>query len=541
MTISARALASVLILGAAPAAFAQDPGRLLAIAESGVAKLAGSEWSKLPQGELDCVNQKLAGRGDSVQALAQRGILPGDAPVADIRSLCRSSAALEQASPPTKKYSVDGLALGSRVNADVSAFRDYKCGPSEQFDGFAWCQRTRSDRGRRGPFAATYSVLHAQNGTVVYVNRRQEPSFLTRSEADRDIQGYSREIGEPARITRSPHRAGVPDGMIAIWGKATLEPLDQDSIKILAEGKSPKKGFLVDFIGNFPRSAKEGLPIYRIAGGAGFLWSASFDQTGRGTLRLLAVDASGLYPPVPAQASPAQASTVVASAAPEPQNVSEPAPEKVNSVDPAGKISNANPNQPLVLASGPPSENLDTLVLAQYDAQKASLDAKSSARGNAIIGLVVLFLVATFWHVMKSRRRAKQSDDLTESATVAPAKPQATLPDFSAAASAPAVPESIAAGGEQRLVENKPVKSFDDGAMVNQLAHTLGVQEPTGSAPQLACVPCYRETSNLAGFDVLLRRRYYLKDALHLSADHVRQESASILDKNKINAGHYLE
>src|SRR5262245_2743404 len=51
----------------------------------------------------------------------------------------------------------------------------------------------------------------------------------------------------------------------------------------------------------------------------------------------------------------------------------------------------------------------------------------------------------------------------------------------------------------------------------------------------------YRETSDLAGFDVLLRPRYYLKDALHLSADHVRQETASILDKNKINAGHYLE
>jgi hypothetical protein len=76
-------------------------------------------------------------------------------------------------------------------------------------------------------------------------------------------------MGETARIKKMPHRAGLPDGIIALWGKATLEPLDQDSIKILAQGTSPKKGLLVDFIGNFARSAKKGLPIYRISGGAG--------------------------------------------------------------------------------------------------------------------------------------------------------------------------------------------------------------------------------------------------------------------------------
>jgi hypothetical protein len=67
-----------------------------------------------------------------------------------------------------------------------------------------------------------------------------------------------------------PHQAALPDGMIALWGKTTLEPLDQDSIKILGEGKSPKKGLLVDFIGNFARSAKEGLcgPLVSIRQGA---------------------------------------------------------------------------------------------------------------------------------------------------------------------------------------------------------------------------------------------------------------------------------
>ena len=85
----------------------------------------------------------------------------------------------------------------------------------------------------------------------------------------------------------------MADGVIAIWGKITLERLDQESVKQLADGKSPKKGLLIDFIGNFVRSAKEGLPIYRIDGGPGFIWGASFDRKGRGTRRMAAMDASG--------------------------------------------------------------------------------------------------------------------------------------------------------------------------------------------------------------------------------------------------------
>jgi hypothetical protein len=101
--------------------------------------------------------------------------------------------------------------------------------------------------------------------------------------------------------------------VLATWGKVTLEPLDSDSINTLAEGRSPKKGYLIDFIGNFARSAKEGLPIYRISGGAGFLWVTSYDQRGRGTLRFAAIDSSAIYPtPLPSEArsSDAQATTL---------------------------------------------------------------------------------------------------------------------------------------------------------------------------------------------------------------------------------------
>jgi hypothetical protein len=226
--------------------------------------------------------------------------------IASTIALCLAGTANAQVRPgepiagqaPT--YAVDGLALGSKVRFESAAYRDYKCGPSEQFDGFTWCQRWRRDSERRGPFEATYSILHAKDGTVVYANRHQQPAFFDAGETDRDIQNYSRRFGETPRITRIPRRSGTSDAMLATWGKVELEPLDNDSVRSLAEGKSPRKGLLVDFLGNFTRSAQEGLPIYRIVGGAGFVWAASFDQRGRGTLRFAAVDPSGLTPiPVP--------------------------------------------------------------------------------------------------------------------------------------------------------------------------------------------------------------------------------------------------
>jgi hypothetical protein len=213
-------------------------------------------------------------------------------------------------------YAVSGVALGATVPFGSSTYREYKCGPSDQFDGFTWCQKTRKEKERRGTFNATYSILHSRDGAAVYVNRYQEPAFFGANEADNDIQQYTRKIGELPRITRMPHRAGFPTGILASWGKVELEPLDNDSIKALAEGRHPTaKGYFVDFIGDFTRSAKERLPIYRLSGGAGFVWVASFDQKGRGTLRLTAVDASALAPTTTPKPPPEMVETPQAQAA----------------------------------------------------------------------------------------------------------------------------------------------------------------------------------------------------------------------------------
>jgi hypothetical protein len=230
-------------------------------------------------------------------------VLTGITVLAHAASIGHATAATE--------YAVDGLAVATELNFAGPSYREYKCNPSEQFEGLIWCQKTRAEKGRRGSQSTAHSLLHSKDGKVLYINRSQEPASFNPSESERNIERYSRQLGELPRILKAPHRSGLPHGVIAVWGKIALEPLDQDSIKLLAGGKNPRKGLLIDYLRDFTRSAKEGLPIYRIVGGPGFIWAASFDQKGRGTLRLAAVDVSGFAPapdaaPVEEIAAPTQ-------------------------------------------------------------------------------------------------------------------------------------------------------------------------------------------------------------------------------------------
>lgn len=51
---------------------------------------------------------------------------------------------------------------------------------------------------------------------------------------------------------------------------------------------------MVDYLGDFRKSAQEALPVFLISGGAGMIYSATFDEAGRGSLRLAIADASKL-------------------------------------------------------------------------------------------------------------------------------------------------------------------------------------------------------------------------------------------------------
>jgi hypothetical protein len=199
-------------------------------------------------------------------------------------------------------YSVTGVVIGSRVDFDSTAYQEYRCGASEVFDGLTLCVKRTDDTDQRGPFVAYDGLLHSGDGMVVYASRYQDPAYWRDDEVEEDIGYYSRELGEAPTFLTMPTRDELPNAVIATWGKVVLEPVDAKSKKILATGKNPKIGALIDFLGNYELSTRNDLPVYRVSGGAGFIWAASWDSNGRGNLRMLAINPSEL--PTPANVNP---------------------------------------------------------------------------------------------------------------------------------------------------------------------------------------------------------------------------------------------
>jgi hypothetical protein len=190
-------------------------------------------------------------------------------------------------------YVVDGLTLGGQVKSGNQAYRAYQCRPSDQFSGFIWCheEHTTPDN----TVMRSHSILQSQDGTAYYVDSYFQPAFFDPNDIQNEIDRMSSEFRREARIIQMPKREGLPSAVMAIWGAIQLEPLKPDEISVVASGGSPP-GFLVSFLGDEERSAKAGVPVYRLAGGAGFLWAATFDQNGRGVLRYLAIDDSKIEP-----------------------------------------------------------------------------------------------------------------------------------------------------------------------------------------------------------------------------------------------------
>ena len=189
-------------------------------------------------------------------------------------------------------YRVDGITLGSVVSPD-DLEADYSCVASSEFQSFSWCRKPV----RKGDKFTQTSVLHSNTGVVVYANRSVTPANFAPGEIDTEVKRLSAKFNSPARIMSMPHRSNLRDGMIATWGDITLAPLDSATLRLLATNKKVSAGLLLDYLNDIRASAKQGLPVYRISGGAGFLWAATYDRSGRGALRFGAVDASAYEVP----------------------------------------------------------------------------------------------------------------------------------------------------------------------------------------------------------------------------------------------------
>ena len=207
--------------------------------------------------------------------------------------LAQQSQKPSTADSPKTPYAVEELVLGDKVDPDTVTSRTYHCSPSEQFTGFTWCT-SRSSKGR---VRSSYSILHGSDDKIVYANKTQEPAFSSSAAAKDEVQKISQKIGGQPKIIDMPHQSALGDGFIAVWGDVVLTPVDSGNMTKLADGQTPKLGFLVDFITDFQRSAKNGLPVYRIGGGAGLVLAVSYGKPEKGTLRLIAVDASKFSAP----------------------------------------------------------------------------------------------------------------------------------------------------------------------------------------------------------------------------------------------------
>ena len=315
------------------------------------------------------------------------------------------------------RYAIDGLAVGTQLNFDDASYRQYRCSPSDQFGDLTWCQKTRKDREPRGS-TAIYSLLHSGDGSILYINRSQEPGVSNPQKAEEEIQQYSRKIGESPRVMKMPHRNGLPAGLIAVWGKVTLEQLDQESIKILADRKGLKKGLLIDFLGNFARSAKAGLPVYRIDGGPGFVWAASFDLKGRGVLRLAAVDASRFVAPSAEQQPIAQLPGTASEAAKAQQSELRLTTEKVQTEVTNGTTTIADPEN---AKAAPKGDQIETTrdERAYVEAVPVPLEEKSAVTEvssawetvpyASIVGLLLVGLTASTVVIYRRRQKTPAS------------------------------------------------------------------------------------------------------------------------------------
>jgi hypothetical protein len=240
--------------------------------------------------ELGCSEHRMP-RTTGVRKLFQLGVL-NERQVSQVPGQCQ---AFQQSAPvqtAQSRYIVDGIALGGPVNLRDSDMK-YHCSPSEQFAGFIWCQNQRRKRNRVGTTTFGSAILQSYDGTAVYINRYIGPVTFGAGEIEKEIARLSSEYGEQPRIMRIPSAKLLLeyDGVIALWGNIMLEPLNSDVLSILASGKDVNSGLRIDYLGNLHKSAKIGLPIYRIEGGAGYLWSASVDADGRGHLRFLTSNA----------------------------------------------------------------------------------------------------------------------------------------------------------------------------------------------------------------------------------------------------------
>ncbi|WP_316187945.1 MULTISPECIES: hypothetical protein [unclassified Bradyrhizobium] len=171
-------------------------------------------------------------------------------------------------------YVIDGMTLGEKLPASSYAKRFSECSDSRDFDGYQWCKRIQPRPTSLGRGQATTQILRSKDGTLTYLMTTVAPVSLSKSIVQAEIDELSRENKEqPIKLDWYQTRDGIT-AVIGVWGKLELARIHKDDI-----GRTDA---LIDPLEDPDKSTDQGLPIFRVAGEAGYVYCASFDASGRG-------------------------------------------------------------------------------------------------------------------------------------------------------------------------------------------------------------------------------------------------------------------
>ena len=251
--------------------------------------------------------------------------------------------------PPNPNYVVNGLALGAPLGPPADAAAGYACHASDDYPGFAWCQSHHAESRKFGSETTWMSVFRSQTNAAVEITQAVDPAFFRQGDVDRETQRLSRDFGQQARVIA----ADLPMGghaVVAAWGAVTLTPLNSATMDALRSGAPVHSGLLVGALGDLRASARLGLPVYQLGGGAGFIWSANYNSSGKGVLRITAVDPSALSSHTPPQpAAPPPSPVLAALTAPKPPTTLTP------NLDDAARREGADQPEKVVVAAIQPA------------------------------------------------------------------------------------------------------------------------------------------------------------------------------------------
>ena len=270
-----------------------------AILNNALAQQDHQLWANRPIAEYNC----LESHNTSADILTNSGIGPNDPRVQRMFAQCAAQNASQPGAAGTQmlraragtynsNFAVDGVSVGDELNPDSAGYKAFKCRASTDYPGFEWCGLRRPMKGPSGPYDTYMTIFHSDANVAVLILQDVIPAYFAPGDSEREIQRLSKLFGQTPHVLNGEPNSDAPHSVIAYWGDVTLTPLAQDLVDAVRRGDAVHAGLVIDYLGDSKKSAIDGMPIFHLGGGAGYVWSAKYDDAGKGRLRLTAVNPS---------------------------------------------------------------------------------------------------------------------------------------------------------------------------------------------------------------------------------------------------------